>query len=119
MFGFSIEEEIELFEESATILKSKSQRENSTNQRLTQQANKSKSKRNRKGIKYLERQSNYLNVKKTKRNKAGSIQKQRIQKQRIQKQIDKRKLLEINWHKDVLIYLIFYFVTSSLNLGIH
>ena len=96
LFRFGTQEEIDLFEESAVISKSKSQRENSTNRRLTHQADKRKLKRIRKGIKSLERQSNHLEIKKKKRSKFKNVRKQRIQKQ-----IDKRKLWEIDWHQDV------------------
>ena len=66
LFRFGTQQEIDLFEQSATIFKSKSEREHSTNQRLTHQADRRKLKRIRKGIASLEKQSNNLNVKKGK-----------------------------------------------------
>ena len=62
LFRFGTEEDIELFEQSVNLSKTKSERDNSTNQRFLYQANKRKSKRIKKNIKSLERQSEIINV---------------------------------------------------------
>ena len=99
LFRFGNVEEISLYEHSVAINKSKSLRDNSTNQRLNHQKDRKQLKRIRKDLKVLKCQLKDINVKKKKgkkRNKSIAIQKKRIQKQ-----IKKKTLLDINWHEFV------------------
>ena len=85
LFRFGTPEEIEIWEQSVALNKSKSQGDNPTNQRSNYDKHRKKLKKIRRNLQSIK--SKYKTAK-------------NIRKKRLHQQIKKRELLDFNWHEN-------------------